>query len=161
PRWRRGSRSGTETRGNEGSRRMQATGGVPLCDLQGQYRALEPQIQAAVQRVLASGQVIQGPEVAALEKEIAAYCGAQYGIGCSSGTDALLLALHALDLKSGDEVILPPFTFFATVGSICRAGARPVFADIDPVTYNIDPQEVEKKITDRTRALMVVHLYGQ
>jgi dTDP-4-amino-4,6-dideoxygalactose transaminase len=116
---------------------------------------------AAVSRVLASGQVILGPEVAALEEGIAQYCGVNHAVGCASGTDALLLALHALDIGPGDEVILPPFTFFATAGSVCRAGARPVFADIDPVTYNLDPMQVESKITGRTRALLVVHLFGQ
>jgi dTDP-4-amino-4,6-dideoxygalactose transaminase len=135
--------------------------GVPLCDLQAQYRDLEPQLEAALQRVLASGQVILGPEVAALENELAQYCGVAHGIGCGSGTDALSLALHALDLGPGDEVILPAFTFFATAGSICRTGARPVFSDIDPITYNMDPLQVENKITPRTRAILVVHLFGQ
>ena len=129
---------------------------VPLCDLNVQYRGLQKQIEAAVARVLASGQVINGPEVAAFERECAEYLGAKHAIGCSSGTDALLLALHALDIKAGDEVILPPFTFFATVGSICRTGARPVFADIEPRSFNIDPAEVEKKITPRTKAIMPV-----
>jgi dTDP-4-amino-4,6-dideoxygalactose transaminase len=137
------------------------TTGVPLCDLHGQYRDLEPQILEAVQRVLQSGQVILGPEVQALESEIARYCGAGYGIGCSSGSDALLLAVQALDIGAGDEVILPPFTFFASVGAVCRSGARPVFADIDPLTFNLDPLQVENKITDRTRAIMPVHLFGQ
>src|SRR5262249_11297884 len=125
------------------------------------YRTLEPQVQAALARVLASGQVILGPEVAALEKELAHYCGTAHAVGCSSGTDALLLALHGLEIGPGDEVILPPFTFFATAGCIHRAGPRTVFADIDPVSYNLDPAQVEAKITDRTRAIMVVHLYGQ
>jgi dTDP-4-amino-4,6-dideoxygalactose transaminase len=135
--------------------------GVPLCDLQAQYRELQPQIEEAVARVLASGQVILGPEVAALENEVARYCGVAHGVGCGSGTDALSLALHALEIEPGDEVILPAFTFFATAGSVCRTGARPVFSDIDPVTYNIDPLQVESKITPRTRALLVVHLFGQ
>jgi dTDP-4-amino-4,6-dideoxygalactose transaminase len=135
--------------------------GVPLCDLQTQYRALKPQVEAALARVLASGQVILGSEVKALEEEVARYCGVSHAVGCGSGTDALLLALGALEIGPGDEVILPPFTFFATAGMVCRSGARPVFADIDSFTYNLDPDQVESKITDRTRAIIAVHLYGQ
>jgi dTDP-4-amino-4,6-dideoxygalactose transaminase len=135
--------------------------GVPLCDLQAQYAPLAEQLQAAVARVLASGQVILGPEVEALEEEVAACCGASHGVGCGSGTEALSLALHALEIGPGDEVILPTFTFFATAGCVARTGARPVFVDIDPVTYNLDPCQVENKITPRTRALMAVHLFGQ
>ena len=135
--------------------------GVPLCDIQGQFRELQRELEAAVARVLASGQVILGPEVAALEREIALYCGVNHGVGCGSGTDALSLALHGLGIGPGDEVILPTFTFFATAGSVCRTGARPVFVDIDPVTYNLDPMQVESKITGRTRAILVVHLFGQ
>ncbi len=134
---------------------------IPLCDLTLQYRRLETQVVDAVARVLASGQVILGPEVAALEEEVAAYCRSAHGVGCASGTDALLLALHGLGVGPGDEVILPPFTFFASAGAVCRTGAKPVFADIDPATYNLDPLQVESKITDRTRAIMPVHLYGQ
>jgi dTDP-4-amino-4,6-dideoxygalactose transaminase len=134
---------------------------VPLCDILGQYQALQPEIDAAVLRVLASGQAILGPEVAAFEKETAEYCGAKYALGCGSGTDALLLALHALEIGPGDEVILPPFTFFATVGSVLRVGATPIFVDIDPLTYNIDPTLIEAKITPRTKAIMPVHLFGQ
>jgi dTDP-4-amino-4,6-dideoxygalactose transaminase len=140
---------------------MTMTHGVPLCDLQGQYRELAPQIHEALARVLQSGQVILGPEVAALEREVARYCGAGYAVGCASGTDALSLALHAVGVGRGDEVILPAFTFFATVGSVCRAGARPVLVDIDPVTLNLDPRQVADKITGRTRAILPVHLYGQ
>src|SRR5438270_6687488 len=134
--------------------------GVPLCDLQAQYRELRGELEAALARVLASGQVILGPEVAALEAEVAAYCGASHGIGCGSGTDALSLALHALEIGPGDEVILPTFTFFATAGCVARTGARPVFVDIDPVSYNLDPCQVENKITPRTRAVIAVHLFG-
>ncbi len=134
---------------------------VSLCDLQPQLRELEPQLQDAVMRVLRSGQVINGPEVAGFEEEAARYCGAGYGVGCSSGSDALLLALAALGIGPGDEVILPPFTFFASVGAVCRLGARPVFADIDSATYNLDPFQVESKITAKTKAIMPVHLFGQ
>ena len=134
---------------------------VPLCDIQAQYLGLQAEIENAVIRVLRSGQAIMGPEVTALEQECAAYCGSSHAIACSSGTDALLLALHGLDIGPGDEVILPPFTFFATVGSIVRTGATPVFADIDPASFNIDPAMIEKKITPRTKVIMPVHLYGQ
>jgi dTDP-4-amino-4,6-dideoxygalactose transaminase len=135
--------------------------GVPLCDLQAQFRTLEPELEAAAMRVLRSCQVIGGPEVSAFESEAARYCGAAHAVGCSSGSDALLLALAALGIGPGDEVILPPFTFFASVGAVCRLGAHPVFADIDPVSFNVDPAEVASKITPRTRAIMVVHLFGQ
>lgn len=140
---------------------MNTAPGVPLCDLQTQIRALEPELLGALLRVLRSGQVILGPEVADLEKEIAQYCGVGHGVGCASGSDALLLALTALGVGPGDEVILPPFTFFASVGAVCRAGAQPVFADIDPNSYNLDPADVAARITPRTRAIMVVHLFGQ
>ncbi|MFO0846322.1 MAG: DegT/DnrJ/EryC1/StrS family aminotransferase [Gemmataceae bacterium] len=135
--------------------------GVPLCDLLTQYKQLQPQLEAAVARVLASGQVILGPEVAALEEEVAAYCGASHGVGCGSGTDAISLALHALEIGPGDEVVLPAFTFFATAGCVARTGARPVFVDIDPVTYNLDPADVAAKVTPRTKAILIVHLFGQ
>jgi dTDP-4-amino-4,6-dideoxygalactose transaminase len=135
--------------------------GVPLCDVQAQYRELRDELHEALTRVLASGQVILGPEVTAFEAEVAHYCGTARAVGCASGTDALSLALHALDIGPGDEVILPPFTFFATAGCVCRAGARPVFADIDPVTYSLDPAQVESRITGRTRAILPVHLFGQ
>jgi dTDP-4-amino-4,6-dideoxygalactose transaminase len=134
---------------------------VPLCDLKAQYRKIGPDIEAAVARVLATGQVILGPEVKAFEEEAAGYLGSRHAIGCASGTDALMLALQALEIGPGDEVVLPPFTFFATAGVVCRLGARPVFADIDPVTFNLDPLQVENKISSRTRAIIAVHLYGQ
>lgn len=134
---------------------------VPMCDLATQYKAIQSDVEAAVLRVLSSGQVIMGPEVAGLEAEVAAYCHAKHGVGCSSGTDAILLALYALDVGPGDEVIIPPFTFFATVGCVVRTGATPVFADIDPRSYNIDPEQVAAKVTPKTKAIMPVHLYGQ
>jgi len=134
---------------------------VPLCDIRGNYMSLQPQLDEAVLRVLHSGMAILGPEVSAFESEFAAYCGAKFAVSCGSGTDALLLALHALDIGPGDEVILPPFTFFATLGSILRVGAVPVFAEIDPLTYNLDPDLLERKVTPRTKAIMPVHLFGQ
>jgi len=140
---------------------MSSTHAVPLCDLQAQYRPLQPQLLDAVARVLTSGQVIGGPEVEGLEREFAAYCGAGHGVGCGSGTDALLLALRALDVGPGDEVILPTFTFFATAGAVVRTGATPVFVDIDPDSWNLDAEQVEAKITGRTRAIIPVHLFGQ
>jgi dTDP-4-amino-4,6-dideoxygalactose transaminase len=134
---------------------------IPLCDLNAQYSRLQADLEASVLRVLRSGQAINGPDVAAFEAEAAAYCGVKHAVGCANGTDAILLALVALDIGPGDEVILPPFTFFATVGSVLRCGATPVFVDIDAETYNLDPGKIENAITDKTRAVMPVHLYGQ
>jgi dTDP-4-amino-4,6-dideoxygalactose transaminase len=136
-------------------------GGVPLFDLTLQYEGLFKPMEDAVFRVLGSGQYIGGPEVAGLEREVAAYCGAAAAVGCSSGTDALYLALAALDIGPDDEVIVPAFTFFASASSVLRVGARPVFVDVEPDTFNIDPIQVESKITARTRAIMPVHLFGQ
>ena len=134
---------------------------VPLIDLRGHHESLRPQLLEAVERVIDSQQFVLGSEVEALEEEIAEYCTAEFGIGCASGSDALLLALMSLDLKAGDEVITTPFTFFATGASITRLGAHPRFVDIDPRTYNIDPAKVEAAITPKTRAILPVHLYGQ
>ena len=134
---------------------------VPLCDIGAQYRGLQAEIDAAVLRVLRSGQAILGPEVASFEREAADFCGAAHAVGCADGTNALLLALTALDIGPGDEVILPPFTFFATAASVVRVGAKPVFVDIDPLTYNLDPAKLEAAVTPRTRAVMPVHLFGQ
>jgi dTDP-4-amino-4,6-dideoxygalactose transaminase len=134
---------------------------VPFFDLKLQYRGLQKPIEEAVGRVLSSGQVILGAEVKEFEKEMARYCGAAFAVGCASGTDAILLALKALDIGPGDEVIVPPFTFFASAACVARLGATPVFADIEADTFNIDPHQVENKITDRTRAIMPVHMFGQ
>ncbi len=134
---------------------------VPLLDLGAQHAALREQLRAAIDRVMDSQQFILGPEVEALEEEVARYSQTRYAVGCASGSDALLLALMAIDIAAGDEVITSPFTFFATAGSVARLGARPVFVDIEPRTFNLDPGRVEAALTERTRALMPVHLYGQ
>jgi len=134
---------------------------VPFFDLKLQYRGLRKAMEEALGRVLASGQLILGPEVKEFEKEMAHYCGAAFAIGCASGTDAILLALRALEVGPGDEVIVPTFTFFATAACVARLGATPVFADIEADTFNIDPHQVENKITERTRAIIPVHLFGQ
>lgn len=134
---------------------------VPLLDLKMQYQALKPQLDAAVLKTIESQYFILGPEVEAMEKEFCDFLGCKYAYGISSGTDALLLALMAINLKPGDEVIVPTYSFFATAGVVSRLNAIPVLVDNDPVTFNIDPKEVEKKITPKTKAIIPVHLYGQ
>jgi dTDP-4-amino-4,6-dideoxygalactose transaminase len=134
---------------------------VPLLDLNAHYEKLWDEVQEALKRVMLSKQFILGPEVKELEKEIAAYCQSQYAIGCASGSDAILLALMALDVGPGDEVITTPYTFFATVGSIVRLGATPVFVDIDENTFNLDVSKLEQAINEKTRAIMPIHLFGQ
>ena len=134
---------------------------VPLLDLKQQHAALREELRAAVGRVLDSQQFILGEDVRLLEKELARYTGAEHAVGCGSGSDALLLALLALDAGAGAEVVTTPFTFFATAGAVVRAGARPVFVDIEPRTYNIDPARIEEALNEHTRAVIPVHLYGQ
>lgn len=134
---------------------------VPLLDLKGQFAALKPEIMSAIEQLCDSQMFVLGAAVSKFEDEISEYCAAAGSCGVSSGSDALLLALMAEGIGAGDEVITTPFTFFATVGAIARVGAKPVFADIDPVTFNIDPAEIEKKITPRTKAIIPVHLFGQ
>ena len=133
---------------------------VPQLDLGAQYAAIGGEIREAVERVLTSQHFILGSEGAALEQEIAKLCNAQHGIALASGTDALILALRACGVRERDEVILPPFTFVATGSAVSALGAKPVFADINPSTYNIDPAKLERLITSRTRAIIAVHLYG-
>ena len=134
---------------------------VPLIDLTEQFEAIQGEIFEAVERVLKSQKFVLGEEVAEFEQMMAEDCDARFAIGCASGTDALLLALAALDIGPGDEVITTPFTFFATASAISRVGAKPVFVDIDPITYNLDTEKVAAAVTEHTKAILPVHLFGR
>jgi len=134
---------------------------IPILDLKGQYASIKDEIQAAINQVLTDTRFIMGPQVEELERKMAEYCGCAYGVGVNSGTDALYLALWALGVGPGDEVITTPFTFFATTEVVSLLGAKPVFVDIDPGTFNMRVDQVEEKITSRTKAIIPVHLYGQ
>ncbi|RJQ52728.1 MAG: DegT/DnrJ/EryC1/StrS family aminotransferase [Actinobacteria bacterium] len=134
---------------------------IPLLDLKAQYAPIRPQIDEAIDEVISSAAFIGGQKVKRLEEEIAALCGTKHAVGCASGTDALILILDALGVGAGDEVITTPFTFVATAEAISQVGATPVFADIRPDTYSVDPAAIEAALTDRTRAIMPVHIFGQ
>ena len=134
---------------------------VPFVDLVAQYRSISSDIHEALNRVFAAQTFVLGDEVAEFECDVAEYCDSRNAVGCASGTDALILALISVNVGPGDEVITSPFTFFATAGAIDRVGAKPVFVDIDPVSFNLDTAGVEAAVTDRTRAIMPVHLFGQ
>jgi dTDP-4-amino-4,6-dideoxygalactose transaminase len=134
---------------------------VPLLDLKPQYQSLKKELDEAVIKVAESQYFILGPEVSAMEKEFCEYLGCKYALGVSSGTDALLLALMAINIKPGDEVIVPTYSFFATAGVVSRLNATPVLVENDPITFNMDPKDFERKITKETKAVIPVHLYGQ
>src|SRR3954470_22625908 len=139
----------------------ETTAGVPLLDLQAQYTPLRADILAAIERVCDSQRFIMGPEITALEHEMAVMLGVRHAVAVSSGTDALLLALMALDITAGDEVVTPTYSFFATAGAVARLGATPVLVDIDAQTFNMDPAKLAAAITPKTRAIIPVHLFGQ
>ena len=134
---------------------------IPIIDIKAQYNTIKAELDSAVIKVLSEGVFINGPEVKKLEEEIAKYSGVKHAVALNSGTDALYLSLKVLGIREGDEVIVPAFTFFATAETVSMCGAKPVFCDITPDTYNIDPVKLEKLITHRTKAIIPVHLYGQ
>lgn len=137
------------------------TPAVPMLDVNRQNAPLQAEIEGVIAQIARTGAFVHGPACKAFEEAMAEYCGVEHAVGCASGSDALLLALMALDIGPGDEVILPSFTFFATASSVWRLGARPVFADIVPETFNLDPADVWRKLTKKTKAIMPVHLFGQ
>jgi dTDP-4-amino-4,6-dideoxygalactose transaminase len=134
---------------------------VPLLDLNGQYETVRDEVERAIRPVIEEQRFILGEPVERLEAAVARYLGTTHAVGCASGTDAILLSLRAMDIGPGDEVVTSPFTFFATAGAIHNVGARPVFADIDPVTFNLDPAAAADALSERTKAVMPVHLFGQ
>ena len=134
---------------------------VPLLDLKAQYQSIKQELDEAVLRIAESQYFILGPDVAEMEKNMNEFLGVKHSIGVSSGTDALLIALMTIDIKPGDEVIVPTYSFFATAGVVSRLNAVPIFTDVDPVTFNMDPHDIEKRITKKTKAIIPVHLYGQ
>ncbi len=150
-----------QTRNVEPNTTSDALQPVPLFDNRRQFRELETELLAAVTRVSQSGQYVMGPDCQQLEQRLAEFCRVPHALGCASGSDALLLALMALDVGPGDEVILPSYTFFATASCVSRLGAKPVFVDIDPESFNLDPRAIEPAITSNTKAIIPVHLYGQ
>ncbi|MCG8571822.1 MAG: DegT/DnrJ/EryC1/StrS family aminotransferase [Spirochaetes bacterium] len=134
---------------------------MKFCDLNKQYNLYQEEIDAAIKKVIANTAFINGPEIKELETQLANYTGVQHALGCASGTDALLIPLIALDIQPGDEIIVPAFTFFATAEIIAHYRAKPVFVDVDPVTFNLDPNKIHKKITSKTKGIIAVSLYGQ
>src|SRR5437868_9126989 len=134
---------------------------IPFIDIKTQYKALKTSIDSRIQKVLEHGAYVNGPEIAELETKLAQHTGSKYALTCASGTDALVIPMMALGIGAGDEVITTAFSFIATAETICLAGAKPVYVDIDPVTYNIDVKAIEKAITPKTKAIIPVSLYGQ
>src|SRR5687768_13858862 len=134
---------------------------VPFIDLKAQYQALREPINARIQKVLDHGLFIMGPEVEELEKKMNEFCGTKHALACSSGTDAAIIAMMALGIGPGDEVIVPAFSFIATAETVALVGATPVYVDVDPKTYNMDPSQLEKALTPKTKAIQPVSLYGQ
>ena len=134
---------------------------IPILDLKRQYHGIKAELNEAIERVMESTHFILGPEVKKLEEDIAQFCGVKHGIGVANGTDALELVLKALDIKEGDEVITTPFTFFASAEIVSKLGAKPVFVDIERDTYLIDVNKIEEKITNKTKAIIPVHIFGQ